>query len=35
MLYPQSEQNLNAAAYTAAVARQGADDLLTKIWWDK
>ena len=35
MLYPQSEQNLNAASYAAAVARQGADDLLTKMWWDK
>jgi Susd and RagB outer membrane lipoprotein len=35
MLYPQTEQNLNAAAYNAAVSRQGADDLLTKIWWDK
>jgi hypothetical protein len=35
MLYPQTEQNLNADAYKAAVSRQGADDLLTKIWWDK
>jgi hypothetical protein len=35
MLYPQTEQNLNATSYAAAVARQGADDLLTKMWWDK
>jgi len=35
MLYPISEQNLNAASYAAAVARQGADDLLTRMWWDK
>lgn len=35
MLYPQTEQNLNAGSYAAAVARQGADDLLTKMWWDK
>lgn len=35
MLYPQSEQNLNADAYKTAVARQGADDLLTRMWWDK
>lgn len=35
MLYPISEQNLNAAAYAAAVARQGTDDFLTRIWWDK
>jgi hypothetical protein len=35
MLYPQSEQNLNPDSYAAAVARQGADNLMTKIWWDK
>ncbi|AMR33215.1 hypothetical protein A0256_18220 [Mucilaginibacter sp. PAMC 26640] len=35
LLYPVTEQNLNGAAYAAAVARQGADDLLTRIYWDK
>lgn len=35
MLYPLAEQNLNTAAYNAAVTRQGADDLLTRVWWDK
>ncbi|MET0300865.1 MAG: SusD/RagB family nutrient-binding outer membrane lipoprotein [Flavitalea sp.] len=35
MLYPLAEQNLNADSYKAAVARQGADELLTRIWWDK
>jgi hypothetical protein len=35
MEYPLSEQNLNAASYAAAVARQGADDFMTHIWWDK
>lgn len=35
MLYPISEQNLNAASYAAAIARQGADDFLTRMWWDK
>ena len=35
MLYPAAEQNLNAAAYAAAVAQQGANDLMTHIWWDK
>jgi hypothetical protein len=34
-LYPTSEKNLNTANYNAAVARQGADDLMTHIWWDK
>jgi hypothetical protein len=35
MLYPIGEQNLNAASYAAAIARQGPDDFLTRIWWDK
>ncbi|MCZ4223145.1 SusD/RagB family nutrient-binding outer membrane lipoprotein [Pedobacter rhodius] len=35
MLYPLSEQNLNAASLAAAIARQGPDDFLTRIWWDK
>ncbi|MBS1606444.1 MAG: SusD/RagB family nutrient-binding outer membrane lipoprotein [Bacteroidetes bacterium] len=35
MVYPTSEQNLNGAAYNAAVSRQGADDLMTRVWWDK
>jgi hypothetical protein len=34
-LYPISEQNLNTTNYQAAVVRQGADDLMTHIWWDK
>jgi hypothetical protein len=35
MLYPQSEQNLNPDAYAAAISRQGADNLMTRMWWDK
>jgi hypothetical protein len=35
MEYPITEQNLNSENYKAAVARQGADDFLTRIWWDK
>jgi len=34
-LYPISEQTLNSVNYNAAVARQGADALMTRIWWDK
>jgi len=34
-LYPNSEKNLNTTNYNAVVARQGADDLMTHIWWDK
>lgn len=35
MLYPTTEQTLNGDSYQAAIARQGANDLLTRIWWDK
>jgi hypothetical protein len=35
MLYPTTEQNLNTANYNAAIARQGPDDFLTRIWWDR
>ncbi|MBN9380060.1 MAG: SusD/RagB family nutrient-binding outer membrane lipoprotein [Chitinophagaceae bacterium] len=34
-LYPVIEKNLNTVNYNAAVSRQGADDLMTHIWWDK
>lgn len=33
--YPQSEKNLNGDNYNAAVTRQGPDDLMTHVWWDK
>jgi hypothetical protein len=33
--YPANEQSTNAANRAAAVARQGADLLTTKVWWDK
>jgi hypothetical protein len=35
MLYPPVEQNLNADNYQAAIARQGANDFMTRIWWDE
>jgi hypothetical protein len=35
MLYPNTEQTLNTDSYNAAISRQGADDFLTHIWWDK
>lgn len=31
--YPTTEQSLNKSNYEAAIARQGADLLETKIWW--
>ncbi|MCF8453516.1 MAG: SusD/RagB family nutrient-binding outer membrane lipoprotein [Pedobacter sp.] len=33
--YPTNEGSINGKSYTEAVARQGADNLTTKIWWDK
>lgn len=33
--YPANEQTTNAASRAAAVARQGADAITTKLWWDK
>lgn len=33
--YPQNEQVYNAEQYEIAVGRQGADDLLTRVWWNK
>ncbi|WP_420147633.1 SusD/RagB family nutrient-binding outer membrane lipoprotein [Spirosoma sp.] len=34
-IYPRSEQSLNGQNRNEAVARQGADDLNTPVWWDK
>jgi hypothetical protein len=34
-LYPESEQATNSANYKSAVAVQGADDINTKVWWEK
>jgi hypothetical protein len=33
-MYPGSVQALNEENYKAAVARQGADAITTKVWWD-
>jgi hypothetical protein len=33
-MYPSSVQSLNGDNYKAAIARQGADDITTKVWWD-
>jgi hypothetical protein len=33
-IYPIIEQSLNAANRTAAVGRQGSDDINTHVWWD-
>jgi hypothetical protein len=34
LTYPVGEQTLNGASYKAAVASQGQDNLLTKLWFD-
>ncbi|NJM25325.1 MAG: SusD/RagB family nutrient-binding outer membrane lipoprotein [Bacteroidia bacterium] len=33
-IYPIIEQSLNGENRAAAVARQGADDINTRVWWD-
>lgn len=33
--YPVPEQGINKKNYDDAVIRQGADNLITRIWWDK
>ncbi|MCF6406666.1 SusD/RagB family nutrient-binding outer membrane lipoprotein [Chitinophaga filiformis] len=35
LTYPSSEQALNGVNYKAAVANQGADQLTTRLWFDK
>lgn len=34
-IYPVAEQTLNRVSYTDAIQKQGADDLNTRVWWDK
>jgi len=34
-IYPVAEQTLNKKSYADAIGRQGADDLVTRVWWDK
>ncbi len=34
-IYPVVEQTLNRTSYGEAITRQGADDLVTRVWWDK
>ncbi|MBK8566578.1 MAG: SusD/RagB family nutrient-binding outer membrane lipoprotein [Saprospiraceae bacterium] len=33
--YPQAEFSVNGENINAAIARQGTDDFLTRVWWDK
>jgi hypothetical protein len=33
-IFPRIEQSLNAVNRDAALARQGADDINTRVWWD-
>ena len=35
MAYPTTEAQLNKVNYDAAIARQGADNQETRVWWDK
>lgn len=35
ILYPSNEQTVNAEMLNEAIARQGANTYLTRMWWDK
>ena len=35
LTYPTSELSVNTAHVNEAIARQGADKLSTRVWWDK
>lgn len=35
LTYPNSEISVNSVKVKEAIARQGADDLDTRVWWDK
>ena len=35
MLYPSSESSTNGTNYGEAISRQGANNFLTRVWWDK
>jgi hypothetical protein len=35
LTYPDSEKSVNAGNVQEAIGRQGADDLDTRVWWDK
>ena len=35
LTYPNSEISVNSVNVKEAIGRQGADDLDTKVWWDK
>ena len=35
MIYPGGESATNGDNYAEAISRQGADDWMTRMWWDK
>ncbi len=35
MLYPAAESSANGTNYEQAISRQGANNFLTRVWWDK
>lgn len=35
LTYPNSEISVNSENVQAAISAQGADNLATKVWWDK
>ena len=35
LIYPTGEGSTNAENYDAAIARQGPNNMVTRVWWDK
>ncbi len=35
LIYPPSEESVNSANFQKAVDRQGPNDFVTRVWWDK
>jgi hypothetical protein len=35
LIYPTGEESTNAENFAAAIARQGPNDFVTRVWWDK
>ncbi|MDG1212902.1 MAG: SusD/RagB family nutrient-binding outer membrane lipoprotein, partial [Flavobacteriaceae bacterium] len=35
LIYPGGEASTNAENFAAVIARQGANEFTTRVWWDK
>lgn len=35
LIWPEGEASTNAENFAAAIARQGPNNMVTRVWWDK